>query len=241
MVKYGIFVSYSRRDASFASQIADLLRHLAPPYVDVWIDYRDIRPADRWRDEIQAALASRHLLILILSPDAVASEYVRQEYSVFLHTERPILPLYYREAALPEAISAIQYIDCRPYGRAPAPEAWNALAEQVSEAVWRERLAWLNGLFAEQPPAQRPPLAGDLVKSGDPQAVDALVHQFELELGSELADDTIAQWYIHHLGRMASDEAREALRRLRDAYGTEAHPLLKRAFARCKLLKGDDP
>ena len=76
-----VFISYSRTDKEFASWLHD---SLAGRGKDVWIDVEDIPPTATWLDEIFAAMEGAGAVILVLSPDAAASEVcsknVSQEY-----------------------------------------------------------------------------------------------------------------------------------------------------------------
>lgn len=73
-----IFLSYSHKDQRFADE---LLRHLEPHLrgdISVWTDQR-IRPGKKWRDEIERALSRSKIILLLVSPDYLASDFIADE------------------------------------------------------------------------------------------------------------------------------------------------------------------
>jgi TIR domain len=71
-----VFVSYSHRDRRWVNR---LLVHLKPleraGYLDVWEDSR-ITPGRAWKDEIDKALKSAQIAVLLISADFLASDFI---------------------------------------------------------------------------------------------------------------------------------------------------------------------
>jgi hypothetical protein len=71
-----VFVSYSHRDRRWVNR---LLVHLKPleraGYLDVWEDSR-ITPGSAWKDEIDEALKSAQIAVLLVSADFLASDFI---------------------------------------------------------------------------------------------------------------------------------------------------------------------
>ena len=91
-----VFVSHSHADQLFAERLVGVLRHHRIPY---WYSDTHIRGAQRWHDEIGGALRRCDWFILVLSPNSVASLWVRRELVYALQQERfdgRIAPLLYR-------------------------------------------------------------------------------------------------------------------------------------------------
>ena len=88
-----IFISYSRRDQEFVTRLAsDLHAQVA----GVWFDQSTIQTGQKWHDEIMDGIRECKAFILILSPDAVESKYVREEVNKALELGKTIFPILYR-------------------------------------------------------------------------------------------------------------------------------------------------
>jgi formylglycine-generating enzyme required for sulfatase activity len=103
-----VFISYSRKDLKFVEQLAADLQNAG---LDVWYDLTDIGGGARWRIEIENALAKCQYLVVVLSPDSVASEWVEKEY-LFASEYRPVvIPLLYRSCKIPLHFTNLNFID----------------------------------------------------------------------------------------------------------------------------------
>jgi hypothetical protein len=71
-----IFISYAHKDDEFLSGICTALRPLElNRQITVWTD-RLIVPGRDWHESILQNLADAHLILLLVSPDFLASEYI---------------------------------------------------------------------------------------------------------------------------------------------------------------------
>ncbi|HLO31039.1 MAG TPA: toll/interleukin-1 receptor domain-containing protein [Anaerolineales bacterium] len=90
-----IFISYSRRDQEFVTRLAsDLDAHVA----GVWFDQSTIQAGQKWHDEIMEGIHECKAFILVLSPDAMESRYVREEINKALELGKTVFPVIYRPA-----------------------------------------------------------------------------------------------------------------------------------------------
>ncbi len=115
-----VFISYSRADEVFARRLATDLDRLG---ADVWIDVDDIPPGVNWSTAIQQGLDTCDALVLIISPDALASKNVEDEWQYVRDEGKPIIPLLWRPVPrLHFQLRRIQYVDFhrQPYETALA-------------------------------------------------------------------------------------------------------------------------
>jgi len=109
-----IFISYSRRDQEFVTRLAsDLNAQVAL----VWFDRSTIQLGQKWYDEIMEGIRGCKAFILVLSPDAAESKYVREEVNKALELGKTIFPILYRPGKWPgefeSLVKEIQTLDLR--------------------------------------------------------------------------------------------------------------------------------
>lgn len=84
-----VFVSYSRRDQVFVRQLHDAFSNAGRT---VWVDWQDIPPVAKWRDEIAAGILKANNFLFVLSPDSVVSEECQREVDYAVeHNKRLIV------------------------------------------------------------------------------------------------------------------------------------------------------
>lgn len=103
-----IFISYSRRDQEFVFKLANDLEARGG---QVWLDQADIRGGTQWRQSIADGIEQSAAFLLLISPDAMNSEYVNIELDIAEAEGKPIFPLIYRRTSIPENLSRFQFID----------------------------------------------------------------------------------------------------------------------------------
>ncbi len=104
------FISYSRDD--WRGFVSDLVSDLSNASQQVWIDQEYVLGGDDWLDAIGEALDVCDTLLLVLSPEALASRNVRMEYRYFFRMEKPIIPILYSHVEqLPFELATINYLD----------------------------------------------------------------------------------------------------------------------------------
>lgn len=123
----GIFISYSRKDAEFARRLATSLEQMG---TDVWIDVDDIPSGLKWSTAIQQGLDNAEIMLVVLSPDSMASTNVEDEWQYFIDSKKPIIPILLREAKIHFQLNRIQWVDFlhKPYER-----ALNDLHQELSQ------------------------------------------------------------------------------------------------------------
>ncbi len=108
MTKKKIFLSYSRDDLHFVEELAKDLENAG---YDVWYDLTDIEGGDRWAQEIQEGIKESEILVIVVSPNALKSEWVEKEFLFASKRGMKIVPLLYELCELPLWLLNIQYVD----------------------------------------------------------------------------------------------------------------------------------
>lgn len=96
-----IFISYSSKDRAFVDQLATELRRLGHT---VWIDFEGIRGGESWKQSIADGLHPSRVVLLVLSPESISSEWVEEEVRTAQSLAKTLIPLLLRP--LPTAISS---------------------------------------------------------------------------------------------------------------------------------------
>ena len=119
-----IFISYSRRDQEFVRRLAgDLNAQVA----GVWFDQSTIQLGQKWHDEIMDGIRECKAFILVLSPDAAESKYVREEVNKALELGKTIFPILYRPGKwtgeFDSLVKEVQTLDLPQASSAPKASA----------------------------------------------------------------------------------------------------------------------
>src|ERR1051326_7681465 len=103
-----LFISYSRTDSAFVDRLeADLKARNFQP----WVDRRKLEGGQDWSAELQKAIENCQLMLVVLSPEAMASKYVRREYRYADSQDKPIIPLNWRPTKVPFELNDIQWVN----------------------------------------------------------------------------------------------------------------------------------
>lgn len=110
------FMSYSRDDTSLQKRIIGELRQRG---IKVWVDTENLIPGSpAWEREIERAIRGASGIIVLLSPDANNSEWVRREISFAEQNQKRIFPVLIRgdeDDSIPLRLSSHQRVDLRRY------------------------------------------------------------------------------------------------------------------------------
>jgi hypothetical protein len=130
-----LFISYAHADSPFVDRLEADLRQQD---YDPWVDRDRLAGGLRWRRELQAAVDRAYALLVVLSPEAVASEYVQQEYGYASEEGKVVIPLYYRDCKVPLELRGIQWIDFRHHyeqGLAALLQALHRQHDQITASA----------------------------------------------------------------------------------------------------------
>ena len=106
--KHRTFISYPRKNSEFALKLA---RELKSAGFDVWFDQLDIPAGARWDDEVQKALAECGIFLVILTPEAIESENVKDEIGYAIDSRKRILPVLLKPCNIPFRLRRFHYVD----------------------------------------------------------------------------------------------------------------------------------
>lgn len=111
-----VFITYARPE--WESIVALMAVNLQDAGLDVWVDQYLIQGGDDWMIAVEQALSECWLLLVVVSPEALESRYVRLAYRYFFNREKPIIPLLYANVeALPLELRNLKTIRYNPQNR----------------------------------------------------------------------------------------------------------------------------
>jgi hypothetical protein len=112
--QYDSFISYFRGDEPFADM---LYQQLNIRGLYIWKDTVEIEVGDSFTDKIQEGLRDAYSFTIILSPEALARPWVREElraaHAQRLAGELKILPVLYKDCQIPPFLADYKYADFR--------------------------------------------------------------------------------------------------------------------------------
>ncbi|MEA3345008.1 MAG: toll/interleukin-1 receptor domain-containing protein [Chloroflexota bacterium] len=88
-----VFISHTQHDDVLARKIADALQESG---LDVWDD-RYIMPGDNWAEKVSQALEESQAMVVLISPEALQSKWVRREIEYALGKKdysRKLIPVF---------------------------------------------------------------------------------------------------------------------------------------------------
>jgi hypothetical protein len=139
--KAHLFISYARKDSEVVRWVASRLE--ASGYA-VWMDRAELLGGTPWQRIIPREIRSAEALLLMLTPNAVHSEWVRREFFYALRKRIRIIPIVVKPAE-------------------PGPEMQKHLSKIQTVVLWNRRrngfadllkaLGGLRGLAAQVPEA----------------------------------------------------------------------------------------
>src|SRR5947207_4513722 len=135
--QHRIFVSHSHLDNEFGTRLTQDLRCVLGDESAVFYDVLGgLHGGETWWEKIVEELTVRDVFIIVLSPDAMNSIWVRREINVALNQNKYIIPVLHRPCTIRADLKILQII--------------SFLAPQPYEAAFQEVLGAL-GLPTETP------------------------------------------------------------------------------------------
>jgi hypothetical protein len=113
---FDIFLSHSKHDGEWVVALKDALESRR---VSVWFDEQQLIPGDLWVDGLEHGLRQSRSLGLVVSPSAIASPWVKEEYTRALILSNQVdaarrvrlIPIRLRTATLPGFLEGRRAVD----------------------------------------------------------------------------------------------------------------------------------
>jgi hypothetical protein len=147
-----VFISYAQAQQLQAEKVCELLEERK---IRCWIATRDIAAGTDWVDRIPQAVEQAELVIVLLSPEALSSDWVDRELNWAIARNRPLLPVLLGDTAPSERVEFL-------LGTIQS----STLPEQPQEGDLLRLVAHVDGLLegdrarefvSEAQPAEAPP------------------------------------------------------------------------------------
>jgi hypothetical protein len=104
----GVFISYSRQTRFEAATLAQELSRVG---CRCWIDFEGIAGGDVWRRSIEQGLQKTWLMVVVLTPESVQSQWVLYEVHSAIRFGHTVIPIMFRKCDIPRELEPYQYID----------------------------------------------------------------------------------------------------------------------------------
>src|SRR5215470_6466789 len=121
-----IFISFKHEDLDFAENV---IARVEKEGYTTWADFK-IGAGEEWRNSIDLSIRSAFALIVIMTPEAKASEYVTYEWAFAWGVGIRVIPIMLRETDLHPRLEALQYLNFTNAKSRP----WDRLFEEVRAA-----------------------------------------------------------------------------------------------------------
>src|SRR5919106_3178131 len=133
-----IFISYSRKDESFAQRLAQALTEQKR---ECWLDRKDIEFTADWKQRVLRGIEDANAFCCVLSPDYAASTVCREETEHAVAQNKRLIPLLRRPVDFNTLHPAVAAINALPFGET---EDFNAGVTKLVEALdtdfaWRDQ------------------------------------------------------------------------------------------------------
>lgn len=124
-----VFVSYAQADKKVAREVVASIRDAG---LRMWIDTWELAPGDSIVEPLQKAIATSDIILILLSKNAVASDWVRYELTAALYRELQdravtVIPALIEDCVIPPVLADRQFLDLRR----DLPAAMRRLVQQL--------------------------------------------------------------------------------------------------------------
>ena len=98
-----IFISYASDTKPLAEELTKALESQG---IEPWVDFKDLQPGQRWREELDRAIAAAQWFVILVGSNSRATPWQEAEWSAALanswaHSEKKLLPVVFGEGDPP--------------------------------------------------------------------------------------------------------------------------------------------
>jgi TIR domain/NB-ARC domain len=141
-----VFISYSRADRAYVERLAS---YLAQAAISVWYD-ADVETGEPFSQKIQQAIDDCAAFVVVLTPAAVVSEWVRREISRAVRKGKPVCPVLRAGCDPPIEMDGVQQEDVSG-GQMPTARFVTRLRELCASAATTAYATTMPGSLAAVP------------------------------------------------------------------------------------------
>src|SRR5438309_353093 len=128
-LSHRIFISHSHVDNDFGTKLAQDLCRVLTDEDAVFYDILGLYGGEVWWEKIVEELSNRDAFLLVLSPDAMNSQWVRREINIAFNRNKYIVPIHYRTCTIRADLEILQIISFL------APKPYEAAFQEVLSAL----------------------------------------------------------------------------------------------------------
>ena len=107
MTQVSIFVSHSHQDNEWCRSFVAALKAVG---YDMWYDESGLTGGAAWVGSIQREVQARDVFLVVLTPEAWASQWVQDELQLAIATRRRILPVLLRNCQVDGFLLTTQWV-----------------------------------------------------------------------------------------------------------------------------------
>jgi HEAT repeat protein len=122
-----VFVSYDRENRDFAEVVQAKLERAGHK---TSMDLDLLSAGDDWQDKLDAAIRASDAVVVIMEPEARASDYVAYEWAFALGAGVRVIPLEFRTTPFPPRLDGLHRLDFTGKNR-----PWDTLLAEVARAA----------------------------------------------------------------------------------------------------------
>jgi len=89
-LEYDVFISYASRDRHIATELRD---NLSKQNVEAFMSEKTIAAGDAWTEQVRRALIASKLIVIVLTPNSLESQWVMAEAGAGWALQKKVLPL----------------------------------------------------------------------------------------------------------------------------------------------------